>query len=346
MPYPEPAFPVLTDRRAGLLRLVVREYVDTAQPVGSKSIREKYHLTASPATIRNDMQALEAAGLLTHPYTSAGRMPSDRGYRVYVEALMGEPGLGEDEKRTIRHQFSQTAPELDAWAELAAVLLARSLGLVSVVAPPRFHDLRVRRLELIALKDMLALLVVVLREARVLKQLVSLSQSTTQAELDVVAQQLNSVAVDQPLERVRAETPETGVAGTVGRALVHLLEEAVIRETTPHIEGMSGVLEQPEFQQHQDAYLRVFSLLDQRALDRVIPMQGLTQAGVSVVIGRENQTAEMRECTVIVAPYGLGPEVTGFVGLVGPTRLPYGRSIASVRYLSALMQEMMERIYG
>ena len=126
----------VTDRRAGILRLVVREYVDTATPVGSKTIREKYELSASAATIRSEMQALESDGFLTHPYTSAGRIPSDLGYRSYVESLMGPVELAAEEKATIRHQFYQAAPELDEWAKLAAVLLARSLGLVAIVTLP------------------------------------------------------------------------------------------------------------------------------------------------------------------------------------------------------------------
>ena len=163
----------VSNRRAGILRLVVREYVDTAAPVASKTIWEKYELPASPATIRSEMQALEVAGLLTHPHTSAGRVPSDEGYRYFVESLMGPEELRDDEKATIRHQFYQAAPELDEWAQLGAVLLARSLGLLAVVALPRSEEVRIRHLELVSLKDLLALLVVVLREARVLKQLVS-----------------------------------------------------------------------------------------------------------------------------------------------------------------------------
>ncbi len=127
----------LTQRRAGILRLVVHEYIETATPVGSKAIREKYSLPASSATIRNEMKALEGEGLLTHPHTSAGRVPSETGYRLFVESLMGQVDLAGEEKATIRHQFYQTAPELDEWLDLAAVVLARSLGLLAIVAPPR-----------------------------------------------------------------------------------------------------------------------------------------------------------------------------------------------------------------
>ena len=107
----------VTDRRAGILRIIVREYVETAAPVGSRTIHDKYGVPASPATIRHEMQALEEEGLLEQPHTSAGRVPSDRGYRMYVESLMGQADLPGDEKATIRHQFFQAAPELDEWAD-------------------------------------------------------------------------------------------------------------------------------------------------------------------------------------------------------------------------------------
>ena len=117
-----------------------------------------------------EMQALEEEGLLLQPHTSAGRVPSDRGYRVFVESLMGQVELPIEEQATIRHQFYQAPPELDEWVDLAAGLLARSLGLLAVVVPPQSRELRVRQLELISLNDLLVLLVVVLREPRVLKQ--------------------------------------------------------------------------------------------------------------------------------------------------------------------------------
>lgn len=337
----------VTARQAAILRLVVREYIETAVPVGSKMVRDKYGLPASPATIRSEMQVLEEEGLLTHPHTSAGRVPSDRGYRVYVESLMDPADLTAEEKATLRHQFYQAAPELDEWAELAAVLLARSLGLLAVVAPPRARELRVRHVELIALKDLLALLVVVLHEARVLKQLVTLESALDQAELSAIAAQLNGrIAGKSVRELRRLSAAGAGAPATIDSALVHLLEEAQVREAEARVQGLGAVLEQPEFQDDHGDFLKIMTLLDQHAIDRVLPTGALAGGGVSVVIGGENQSEAMRRCSVVVAPYGIGSEVVGFVGLVGPTRMRYARAVASVRYYSDLLRELMAEVYG
>ena len=337
----------VTERRASIFSLIVREYVETAAPVGSKMLREKYHVPVSPATIRNEMQALELDGLLRQPHTSAGRVPSDRGYRFFVESLMVPGNLSDDEQATIRHQFYQTPPELDEWVELAAVLLARSLGLMAIVAPPRAHELQVRHLELIGLNELLALLVVVLREARVLKQLVPLESSLSQDDLSVMAHRLNEqVSGKSAMELRLAPDPEHATQAHVMQTLRRLLAEESIRDTEPQIEGFSAVLSQPEFQEDHERALRIVSLIDQHAGDRVVPFGALEGDGVSVVIGEENHAEELRECSVVLAPYGFSAGMSGYVGVLGPTRMHYAEGVAAVRYFSGLLQEMIERFYG
>ena len=336
----------VTARRAGVLRLVVDEYVETALPVPSARVRDKLGVPVSAATIRNEMQALEEEGLLTHPHTSAGRIPSDAGYRFYVEALMGPVDVGEDEKRTIRHQFYQAAPELDEWGQLAAVLLSRSLGLLAIVTAPRSRDLRVRRLELIALRDPLALVVVVLREARVLKQLVSLQASFDQAQLSALSGRVNAQVAGRTARELRAVPwPEGGPESTVAGAVLHLLDEEAAHEAEAHVEGLAAVLDQPEFQADHGGFLQIVTALEQHALQRVVSAQMLSRGGVSVVIGEENRAQEMRPCSVVVAPYGTGLDAAGFVGVIGPTRMRYGSAVAGVRHLAGIMQEMMLTVY-
>jgi heat-inducible transcriptional repressor len=336
----------VTERRAGILRLVVREYVDTAIPVGSKTIRDKYELPTSAATIRSEMQALESAGLLTHPHTSAGRVPSDQGYRFYVESLMGPAELAPDVQATIRHQFYQAAPELDEWGKLAAVLLARSLGLVAIVTPPRSHDLRVRHVELVSLKDVLALLVVVLHEARVLKQLVTLQAPADQAQLSVAGTRLTEQLAGKTLSEIRTREPLDGLEGGIERSISQLLLDESNRELGAHVEGLSGVLEQPEFQEHSDAFVNVISLIDAGSIDRLMPPETLSDGSVSVVIGAEHPTQEMQRCSVVMTPYSASSGISGFIGVLGPTRLEYGRAVAGVRYLSSLLDELMLDVYG
>ena len=337
----------ITDRRAGILRLVVREYVETAAPVGSKAIRDKYALPASPATIRHEMQALEQDGLLTHPHTSAGRVPSDRGYRFYVESLMRQAALPDAEQATIRHQFYQAQPEVDEWADLAAGLLARSLGLLALVAPPHAHELRVRQIELIRLNDLLALLVVVLHEARVLKQLVSLAAEVDQEALNLLAHQINDTVggkSGREIAAVRAQA--TGDEQAVLASLERVLAGEAARELPARMEGLAGVLAQPEFLEDHARVIEIMSLVDRRATDHLVPPEILASPGVSVMIGSENQAEALHGCSVVVAPYGFRTGATGYVAVIGPTRMEYGRSVASVQFLGDLLNEMMVRVYG
>ena len=337
----------VTERRAGILQIIVREYVETASPVGSRTIHDKYGVPASPATIRHEMQALEEEGLLEQPHTSAGRVPSNLGYRFFVESLMGQADLPGDEKATIRHQFFQAAPELDEWADLAAGLLARSLGLLAMVAPPRSRDLQVKHLELIGLNDLLALLVVVLREARVLKQLVPLDNPFAQAELSVLAARLNERVSGKTVSELR-QTPEVADA-TEQRlmgTLEHLLTEEASRDVAVRVEGVAGMLSQPEFREDHEGALNIVSLVDRHTAERVVPHGSLGRDGVRVVIGDENPADALHHCSVVVAPYGDRTGMSGYVALVGPTRMHYGRGVATVRYLSDLLEEMMDQVYG
>src|SRR3990172_6645386 len=155
---------MLTERRSRILQFIVEEYVDSALPVGSETIVRKYRLPVSSATIRNEMARLEEEGYITHPYTSAGRLPSDQGYRYYIESLMDEQDLTPEEKETIRHQFHQAGRELEQWVRLSAAVLAQAARNMAVVTSPRSPECRLKHLELVPLHDVVVLLVVVLQD--------------------------------------------------------------------------------------------------------------------------------------------------------------------------------------
>src|SRR3990172_1175919 len=155
----------LTERRAPLLSLIIREYVDSATPVGSDTMVRRYELPFSSATIRNEMARLEDDGYITHPHTSAGRVPSDKGYRYYVEALMAEEALPWQEQETMRHQFHQSRGVLEEWLRLAAAVLAQAVHNIAVVTTPRAPASRLRHIELVGLQEFMVLFVLVLQEA-------------------------------------------------------------------------------------------------------------------------------------------------------------------------------------
>jgi len=183
---------MLTERRASLLSFIIQDYVDTALPVGSEYVVRRHRMPFSSATVRLEMARLEEDGYITHPHTSAGRIPSDKGYRYYVEALMEEEKLAWEQQETIRHQFHQAERALEEWFQLAAAVLAQAVRNFAVVTSPRSKEARLRHLQLVALQEFSALCVVVLQEARLHQQVVTLKQAADQETLSGVAARLNA----------------------------------------------------------------------------------------------------------------------------------------------------------
>jgi heat-inducible transcriptional repressor len=338
---------MLTDRRARILEVVVREYVDSATPVGSGTIVRKYGLKASPATIRSEMVCLEEEGYLTQPHTSAGRIPSDRGYRHYVESLMEEEELSEESKRTIRHQFYQVGPALEAWAELAAAILARSVENLALVTAPHPACARLRRLELVKTGDVLALLIVVFQEGPPREETLALDRSISQDELTRTAQRLSRLFAGLSAGQMQQQTVELSpFEDEVTQAIIRVLQVEDESSYEPaYLDGLRNVLRQPEFSRPQ-TMLDFLDVLDERSLPRLIPFHWVVPGHVTIIIGAENPEDAMRQCSLVVARYGRPGGMTGALGVLGPTRLPYPRATSMVRYMGSLLGELVGLYYA
>lgn len=349
-PAPVRAVIDLTERQQSVLRAVVEDYVLTAVPVGSKALVQRHGLGVSPATIRSAMAELEALGLLSHPHTSAGRVPSDLGYRVYVESLMREAQLDRADQLMIRHQFQQVQLTSNEWLRLAASILAGNTRSASVVTPARSRRARFGHLQLVQLADGARLCVLVLADGNVVQRRLDraavdrIGQEAPigQAELDAAAARLNAELAGQAAPAVRRRTAKRGgLEALIGETIAGLLEEAdgvVVEEVIT--DGLANVLEQPEFA--QGSKLRGVLEVLQRSdfLEQLIPVLGRRQ-GVHVIIGHENTNDAMHEVSLVFAPYGQPDQALGMLGVLGPTRMPYPRAIRTVSYLSTLMNELI-----
>jgi heat-inducible transcriptional repressor len=345
----------LTDRQRSILRAVVEDYVFTAVPVGSKSLVSRYGLGVSPATVRSAMAELEAMGLLSHPHTSAGRVPSDLGYRLYVESLMREAELDTADRLMIRHQFSQVQLTSNEWLRLAASVLAGSTRAASVVTPARSSQARFGHVQLVALDDGTRLLVLVLADGNVVQRRIDVgdierrlpNEPIDQAALDATATALNTELAGLAAPQVRRRIPKlAALAGHVAGTVASVLQgaDSVIVEEV-FTDGIVNVLEQPEFA--EGSKLRPILEVLQRSdfLAQLVPV--LTRAGgVHVIIGRENTNDAMHEVSLVFAPYGEPDRASGLLGVLGPTRMRYPRAIPTVRYLSTLMNELINSQYG
>jgi len=345
----------LTDRQRSVLRAVVEDYVLTAVPVGSKALVEKYRLGVSPATVRSAMAELEALGLLTHPHTSAGRVPSDLGYRLYVESLMREAELDLTDQLMIRHQFSQVQLTSDEWLRLAASILATSTRAASVVTPARSRRARFGHLQLVALVDGARLLVLVLADGNVAQRRLDrsalerqlpgepLDQDALDATAAILNHELGGLSAPQVRRRIGKLRPLSRRIGEVVAGLLEDEDSVVVEEVVT--DGIVNVLEQPEFA--EGSKLRPILEVVQRTdfLEQLVPV--LTRrGGVHVIIGRENTNDAMHEVSLVFAPYGAPDRALGLLGVLGPTRMRYPRAIPTVRYLSNLMNELISSQYG
>ena len=335
----------LTPRQRAILRLIVQEYVATGRAVGSKALGERYAVGVSAATIRNEMADLEAAGYVQHLHTSGGRVPTDRGYRYFVHHLMGDVELPSSDQIMIRHQFRQVEVQLEQWMELAAIVLAKAAGHVSVVTAPRTAIARLRHVELIALQPRLALLILVTSDSTVRQVMIHWPEEAEQETLSRLADVL--VADLRGLAAAEVAAHALTASGLARFVLVQI--EAALRgleaaeRTEVRHSGIEHFLGQPEFG-GLDAQALLGVLRGGAFLGAVLPQLDEGR-DVQVFIGDENPSDELRRFGLVVSTYGVDGQVVGVLGVLGPTRMAYGRSISSVRYMARLMSDLMADLY-
>jgi len=339
-------------RRQRVLSIVIQEYTKGAQPVGSTAIARKYSLGVSAATIRNDMAALEREGLLTHPHTSAGRVPTDAGYRYFVQYLLAESELSITERRDIRTEFGQARQELDQWLRVSTAVLARASRSAALATAPRTAHSRFKHLELVAIRDTRVLLVLVLQQGTVKQQLLDLDEAIAQSELSQVSNELNDKLHGADVAQISAaysalETQNVQALFTrqVALLVLEIMERIDQRLSGPiYRDGLAQVLEAPEFTSG-DHVRKIVSVFEQRPLLQQIVDEYADDNGVQVVISGDGRYAELEDVSLIIGSYG-GEHATGILGVIGPLRMSYGRTIGAVRFVARLMSEMVEDMYG
>ena len=338
---------MLSARTEAILKSIVGQYITRATPVPSQSITHDHELGVSSATIRNEMAYLEHQGYITRPHPSAGSIPSDKGYRCYVESL-GDIMLPLTEQRLVSHLFHQVERELDEWLNLAATLIAQMVQNAAVVTIPRPEACQFKRLELVSLQDSMALVVLVLSGAQVRQQLITFDQVISQAELTVIANKLSTAYSGLTGSQIIAEgTGLSAAEQQISDCLVKVMETEDSRRYEEHylVDGLHFVLNQPEFA-HNQRMLTLMELVEQRNLLRSIVPAELTSGRVRVIIGKENKTEAIHDYSVVISRYGLPEEAVGTIGVIGPTRMPYARTIATIGYLSSVLSGLAARLYG
>lgn len=339
----------LTERQEMILGLIIRDFVEAALPISSKGLVEKYNIGVSSATVRNEMSALTEKGYLRQPHTSAGREPTEAGYRYFVQSIVGENELPLTEQRTITHQFYQARRDLDEWMRLAASVLAHHAKGASLVTAPHQMQSRFKHLELISTQGRMVLLVLVLTGGEVRQQMLTLAESVTQEVLSEAARRIIIVChgLDSANVSIQATQMPT-LEQEVTRLVAEMMKQAeAFSASEVFRDGVTNVLAEPEFAGN-DAARQALRVLEERTYLEEFLAKTISPAigGVQVVIGGDDSWQELKECSMVLARYGVSGYSSGAMGILGPQRMAYGRAISTVRFVAGLMSDLMYEVYS
>jgi len=328
---------MLDDRKAAILRAIVEEYIQTAQPVGSNTVMAAAQVQVSPATIRNDMVALEREGFLQQPHTSAGRVPTEKGYRFFVDHLE-QPGLGRLEAETVRTFFARTHTRLEEMLADTTRLLSNLTSYAALVVGPPHEVATVRSAQLVSLGQQVALVVVVLSNGAVERRTIDVPPDTSEVELNAATARIGSLLGGTTLS-VRPAVVPSGDAG-VDHLVSEVLDELYREDPSPVFVG--GASRVAAAFTAVETVRGVLSVLEEQYVV-VSLLKDIVDRGLNVAIGTETGMAPLAECSLVVAPYLVEGQPVGSIGVLGPTRMNYPQALAAVAVVSSRLGDRLSK---
>jgi heat-inducible transcriptional repressor len=342
-----PAALQLSDRKAAILRALVRLYIRTGEPVGSEALAAASNLGVSPATIRNELASLEELGLLTHPHTSAGRAPTDLAYRFYVDLLPARPKLRDSERRAIVLFFDEALADLDEILRGTTHLLSRLTRYASLALAPATREAAIIRAELLSLGTS-TMLLLVFDTGQVEKRLLEIPEEVGEDLVGRLSQALAQALQGKTLERARREVAdrlsrlagdERSVLARVGDALGSIEESSHAAHV--FLGGVANIASEEAFHR-RETLTQIYEALERESAILRLLREAAVAPG-SVMIGRENPLPEMWETSMVTAPYEAAGGV-GTIGVVGPTRMDYAAAISAVRAVADRLSAAVEAL--
>ena len=338
----------MTERKKKVLRCIVELYIQTAEPVGSKAIAELPEMNYSSATIRNEMAELTAMGYLEQPHTSAGRVPSAAGYRLYVDELMSDYRLSLEETKSINASLEEKMQRVDKMMEKVAKLVSQVTDLPAISAASHRGSLTVQRFDLIQAGPGSTILVVMLSTEEVLNKLIKLPLDVTESDLKVLTALLNATMTELPaegftaaiLERVMASA---GSAATLVPGVVEFVTGILQNQaaTNVAVAGQARLLGQPEYRDVDKAQ-RLLESIDEETLSN-LPAVMQNENGTKVLVGPENVARELRDTSVVMTKFDIGDGMQGMIGVVGPTRMDYAKVTARLSYFAESLSKLFAK---
>lgn len=338
-------------RRNKVLEIVVDSYISTAYPVGSFTVSKKYKIGLSPATIRNIMSELEELGYITHPHTSAGRVPTDKGYRYYVDSLMELKHLTPEEKELVARQLNQDLDELGDIVRKTGRMISALTRQTSLISFPRAKKRTFRRIELIKASPTKIYAILFTVQGVVKHSIFELKQDIEEDELSRISRFLNDELSNLQLNEIKGHLlnkvlSESDTFHYLFKhamdilSLSHLLEEEAEKLL---LDGTHHIIEQPEFKDSEKVKAVLKALEDEDEILNIMD-EDLDEDKVRVHIGSENRYEDIRECSIVISNYKIGRENIGSIGVIGPTRMDYSRMVSVVEYIGQIFSGLLTKL--
>lgn len=338
--------PELTKRQETILSLIVRAYTQKPEPVSSKFLVDTSDLSYSSATIRNEMAVLEQLGYIAAPHPSAGRIPTENGYRYFVRSIINESDLSSNEQKHIEERLRTLPMATEQWMRFAAKVLARTAQTASLVTAPIAETNRFKHIELISIQGRLVLMVLVLQAGIVQQRMLTLGDPVPQPTLAESAARINALCLNLHAHEIRIKGVQLPL---LEREVVELISEVMEREDSNHIrviyrDGLSNII--GSFQDGEGTQQAVRIYEERAFLDMILTeLLGPLMDDVKVIVAGDGKYDEMSQISMVLSRYGVPGHMSGAVGVVGPTHINYGRAISSVRYISSMMTNMLVQLY-
>ena len=339
------------DRKRRLLQAVIYHFMRTGKPVGSQVIVDKYNFGMSSATVRNMLMDLEKEGFLIQPHTSAGRVPSDKGYRLYVDSLLEVQSLAATEEERIRKEYSARAKELEDVMISTSRMLSSLSNYTGIVLSPRLDKSLLRRLQLIPLSNSQILVVVVSQGGLIRHKVLQLSRPLSHERLNMVSEMLNERLKGLPLSEVRTQIlhhieaveQEQSDAFTIVRELARDAFDLKSVDGEVYIDGRENIFSFSDMGDFSEL-TGLLKVIEQKNLLTSVLEKTMKKEGLSVKIGAENTRPELRSVSLVSNTYKLGDHTIGVLGILGPRRMEYGRMIALVEGVTKIVNQMLEKM--
>jgi heat-inducible transcriptional repressor len=344
----------LDDRKKEILKAIIHEHILTAEPVGSRTLAKAYQFGVSSATIRNEMSDLEDLGYLEQPYTSAGRIPSDEGYRFYVDSVIQEGEFLHSDYQEFIRQFNHEKQGLQSIMSSVARMLSRFTRYTSLVSEPQLIKSRLKQLQIIRIDGSSVLIVMLTDTGIVHSQIIQLDQEIEVRQINYLNSFLSSYLKDKELSFLTEEFMQEMEYRLLKRldlskGIFEFIYNGLVKISSPvdfkiYLGGTSYILEQPEFN-NLDNLKKVLKILDHEETLRRL-LNNVPDKGIDVMIGQENELEEMQKCSIVFANYTINDKAFGKIGVIGPTRMEYQRVISIVSTVADALSKIISELSG